>query len=92
MIEENDQDASELEETLLLDLKNIDMVKYNIRNYFNTHEKVSKLSRGYMQIVEVLKALSWDTKVLIMDEPTASLTREEEDTLYQIIMGIDTPG
>ena len=39
MIEENDQDASELEETLLLDLKNIDMVKYNIRNYFNTHEK-----------------------------------------------------
>jgi len=68
------------------------MKKYNIKEYFSVYDKVGKLSRGYMQIVEVLKALSRDTKILIMDEPTASLTKEEEDTLYQIILGLKKEG
>ena len=68
------------------------MEKYNIREHFSLKDRVLSLSRGYSQIVEVLKALSRDTRVLIMDEPTASLTKEEEDTLYQIILNLKSRG
>jgi len=68
------------------------MDKYNVREYFSVKDKVQKLSRGYMQIVEVLKALSRKTRILIMDEPTASLTKDEEDTLNQIIMNLKSQG
>jgi len=68
------------------------MEKYNVREHFGLKDRIMNLSRGYCQIVEVLKALSRDTRVLIMDEPTASLTKEEEDTLYQIIMNLKSRG
>ncbi|MBN1834728.1 MAG: sugar ABC transporter ATP-binding protein [Spirochaetales bacterium] len=68
------------------------MEKYNVHEHFDLKKKVMHLSRGYCQIVEVLKALSRDTRILIMDEPTASLTKEEEDTLYQIIMNLKARG
>ena len=68
------------------------MEKYKVKEYFSTKDRISKLSRGYCQIVEVLKALSRDTRILIMDEPTASLTKEEEETLYQIILNLKCQG
>ncbi len=68
------------------------MEKYNVREYFSVKDRVSKLSRGYSQIVEVLKALSRDTNILIMDEPTASLTKEEEETLNKIIRNLKNQG
>ena len=68
------------------------MNKYNIQEHFSLKDRVMGLSRGYSQIVEVLKALSRDTKILIMDEPTSSLTKEEEDTLYKIIMNLKSRG
>jgi len=68
------------------------MDKYNVKGYFGIKDRVAKLSRGYRQIVEVLKALSRDTNILIMDEPTASLTKDEEETLYQIIMNLKAEG
>jgi ABC-type sugar transport system ATPase subunit len=40
-------------------------------------QKISKLSIAERQLVEIAKALSKETKILIMDEPTASLTFEE---------------
>src|SRR5690625_7747503 len=40
---------------------------------------ISKLSVGLRQRVEVLKALSHDTELLILDEPTAVLTPQERD-------------
>ena len=68
------------------------MNNYNIQEHFSVKDRVMGLSRGYCQIVEVLKALSRDTNILIMDEPTSSLTKEEEDTLYQIIMNLKARG
>lgn len=68
------------------------MDKYHVREYFSVKDRISRLSRGYCQIVEVLKALSRDTNILIMDEPTASLTKEEEETLYQIILNLKAEG
>jgi ribose transport system ATP-binding protein len=68
------------------------MEKYRVTGHFNLKTKIMHMSRGYCQIVEVLKALSRDMKILIMDEPTASLTKEEEDTLYQIIQNLKSRG
>lgn len=45
---------------------------------------MSALSVAQQQLVEIAKALSRDARLLIMDEPTASLSRNECEELYQI--------
>ncbi|MCO6452018.1 MAG: sugar ABC transporter ATP-binding protein [Caldilineales bacterium] len=45
---------------------------------------VSDLSIAEQQIVEIIKAISQDVKLLIMDEPTASLTLDEVSTLFDL--------
>ncbi|XID91402.1 sugar ABC transporter ATP-binding protein [Paenibacillaceae bacterium WGS1546] len=46
---------------------------------------VENLGVGYWQLTEIAKALSHDTKILIMDEPTSSLTKHETEFLFQLI-------
>jgi ribose transport system ATP-binding protein len=46
---------------------------------------VSTLSMAQRQMVEILKALSKEAKLIIMDEPTASLTGAETETLFETI-------
>jgi ribose transport system ATP-binding protein len=46
---------------------------------------VSRLTAGQMQMVEIAKALSQDARVLIMDEPTSSLTLGETRQLFKIV-------
>lgn len=46
---------------------------------------VSSLTVGEMQMVEIAKALSANARVIIMDEPTSSLTSAESARLFQII-------
>jgi len=46
---------------------------------------VSDLTIAKQQMVEIAKALSFDSKILIMDEPTAALSETETDTLFRII-------
>lgn len=47
--------------------------------------KVNTLSVSQMQMVEIAKAVSYDSKVIVMDEPTSSLTEKEVDHLFKII-------
>ncbi|WP_042272947.1 galactose/methyl galactoside ABC transporter ATP-binding protein MglA [[Clostridium] dakarense] len=48
-------------------------------------QKVNSLSVSQMQMVEIAKAVSYDSKVIVMDEPTSSLTEKEVDHLFRII-------
>jgi ribose transport system ATP-binding protein len=47
--------------------------------------RVRELGIGHQQMVEIAKALSQDARVLIMDEPTSSLTQHETDTLLGLV-------
>ena len=47
--------------------------------------EVGKLSVSQKQMVEIAKALSFDSKIIIMDEPSATLTEKEVEKLYAII-------
>ena len=46
---------------------------------------VSELTIGRQQMVEIAKALSVDARVLIMDEPTSSLSQSEAESLFEVI-------
>ncbi|MBC6714655.1 ABC transporter ATP-binding protein [Aurantimonas sp. DM33-3] len=48
-------------------------------------KRVGDLSVGEQQRVEILKALYNDAKILILDEPTAVLTRPEAETLFKTL-------
>ena len=47
-------------------------------------DTMGTLSIAQQQMVEIAKALSQNMKILIMDEPTAALTRQESEELYAI--------
>ena len=47
--------------------------------------KASDLSVGFKQLLEIAKCLSFNARIIILDEPTASLTDRESETLFSII-------
>jgi ribose transport system ATP-binding protein len=49
---------------------------------------VSELSLAQMQLVEIAKALSLDSRLVILDEPTSSLTISETEQLLRVIAGL----
>jgi len=51
---------------------------------FDPRTQMGGLSVAQQQIVEIAKALSTDAKIIIMDEPTAALTKKESEELYVI--------
>ncbi|MCU1571553.1 MAG: D-xylose transporter ATP-binding protein [Naasia sp.] len=53
---------------------------------------VGELTVAKQQMVEIAKALSFDAKVLIMDEPTSALTESETDTLFRLIERLKAQG
>lgn len=55
-------------------------------------EKVSKLSVSQMQMLEIAKAVSYNSKVLILDEPTSSLTENEVQHLFRIVRKLQGNG
>lgn len=55
-------------------------------------EKAGNLSVSQMQMVEIAKAFSYDAKIVIMDEPTSSLSEKEVSHLFKIINKLKEKG
>lgn len=51
----------------------------------DSHEKMKNLSTAYMQMVEIAKAISYDSDLVIMDEPTSAITEKEVAQLFKMI-------
>ena len=54
--------------------------------------QLSKLSVGQKQCVEIAKALSYNARVVVFDEPTASLSEHESQVLFEIIRDLRQKG
>ena len=58
----------------------------------DTRAEVRTLSVAQMQIVEIAKALSLEAKILLMDEPTASITEHETAALFTLLKRLRDDG
>src|SRR4030042_815171 len=56
------------------------------------HAKISQLSVGEQQWVEILKAVFYGADLLILDEPTAALTPQEVDKLFSVLQKMKKQG
>ncbi len=63
-----------------------------VRMPFDPKQKLGSLSVSQMQSVEIAKAISADCKVLILDEPTSSLSEREVEALFSIIDDLKQEG
>lgn len=52
---------------------------------FKATDEMGTLSVAQQQMVEIAKALSMNAKIIILDEPTAALTKNESEELYRIV-------
>ncbi|WMC94064.1 sugar ABC transporter ATP-binding protein [Kineothrix sp. MB12-C1] len=63
-----------------------------VRMPYNPKKKMGTLSISQMQSVEIAKAVSMEAKVVILDEPTSSLTDNEVEALFAIIEDLKKKG
>ena len=54
--------------------------------------KLAELSVSQRQMVEIAKAISYDAKIIVLDEPTSSLTANEVDKLFEIMRTLRSEG
>ena len=59
--------------------------KYEMADRISPEMHMSQLSIAQMQMMEIIKAVSYNSKVIIMDEPTSSLSESEADQLFKTI-------
>ncbi|GHU63873.1 ribose ABC transporter ATP-binding protein [Clostridia bacterium] len=64
--------------------------KLNIK--IDPNALICDLSVGYKQMVVIAKAVSQNTKILIMDEPSAALTTSESEAMFQLIATLKKSG
>ena len=80
----------------LIDRKKLHDEAQRILEFLNVsipvQAQVSELSIAQQQLVEVAKALSVNAEILIMDEPTSTLSESEIDGLFNIIHNLQSQG
>jgi ribose transport system ATP-binding protein len=59
---------------------------------WDTRSKVGELGLGKRRIIEVVRAIGYDAKIFVMDEPTAALTSDEKDWLFKILKKLRDQG
>jgi ribose transport system ATP-binding protein len=72
--------------------KEADEVLQRLNAEIDLNKPVSQLSVANQQFIEIAKAIAIDTKILIFDEPTASLTGKEIDKLFELIEKLKADG
>jgi ribose transport system ATP-binding protein len=72
--------------------KKAKQVLANLELDIDVTAKVKTLGRAYQQLTEIAKAISFDAKVLILDEPTASLAKHEVDVLFRVLKKLTAQG
>ncbi|SMQ63482.1 rhamnose transport system ATP-binding protein [Bacillus sp. OV166] len=58
----------------------------------DVHLPVEKLSIAQQQLIEIARALAFDSKLIVMDEPTSSLSAGEVEKLYKVIANLKQRG
>jgi len=58
----------------------------------DVRRKINELSVAEQQMVEIAKALSFNAKIIVMDEPSAALTDREVEALFNLIRSLKTEG
>ncbi|MCC6820606.1 MAG: sugar ABC transporter ATP-binding protein, partial [Verrucomicrobia subdivision 3 bacterium] len=58
----------------------------------SSHTRLDRLSLAQQQMVEIAKALSLNARIIIMDEPTSSLTLTETERLLQLVCELSEQG
>jgi ribose transport system ATP-binding protein len=58
----------------------------------DVRRRVRELSIGQRQLVAIVKALSYATRILVMDEPTAALTAAEAERLFKVVRAMRERG
>ena len=59
--------------------------EYDLDQFISPTMKMKDLNIAQIQMMEIIKAVSYNSKVIIMDEPTSSLSEKETETLFRII-------
>lgn len=59
---------------------------------YNPNLKMKQLSIAQIQMIEILKAISRDSEIIIMDEPTSALTNIESEYLFRQIKSLKEKG
>ena len=74
-----------------MEAESADLLK-SMNSTIDPRKKVQDLSIAEQQIVEIVKALSMNCKLLILDEPTSSLTEVETAELFKTIRHLKSQG
>ena len=64
----------------------------NLGIHLNPRTKMKRLRVADQQMVEIAKAISQNARVVIMDEPTSSITDKEVDNLFNMIRNLKSAG
>lgn len=62
--------------------------EFELSEFIKPDMKMKDLNIAQIQMMEIIKAISYNSKVVIMDEPTSSLSEKETETLFRIIANL----
>lgn len=62
--------------------------EYELSDFISPNMKMKDLNIAQTQMMEIIKAISYNSKVIIMDEPTSSLSDKETEMLFRMIASL----